>query len=80
MLGVFTTELGSRSVAAVREGLGDLGWHEGPNIHFELRYASGKLNQLEGHDKDLVFPEPGGRPYSREQIGRCSAGPPGAPA
>ena len=46
LLGLFTPELGSRSVAAVREGLGDLGWHEGQNIRFEHRYASGKRDQL----------------------------------
>jgi putative ABC transport system substrate-binding protein len=45
-LSLFTPELGSRSVAAVREGLGDLGWHEGQNMHFEHRYASGKRDQL----------------------------------
>jgi hypothetical protein len=28
-LGLFTPELASRSVAAVRDGLNDLGWHEG---------------------------------------------------
>ena len=46
MLGLFTPELGSRSVAAVRDGLGDLGWYEGQNMHFEPRYASGKREQL----------------------------------
>ena len=46
LLGLFTPELGRRSVAAVREGLGDLGWHEGQNIHFQHRYASGKRDQL----------------------------------
>jgi putative tryptophan/tyrosine transport system substrate-binding protein len=39
-------ELAVRSVAAVREGLGDAGWHEGQNIRFESRYASGKREQL----------------------------------
>ena len=46
LLGLFTRELGSRSVAAVRDGLGDLGWHDGQNMHFEHRYASGKRDQL----------------------------------
>src|SRR6266849_4124930 len=46
LLGLFTPELGGRSVAAVREGLGDLGWHEGQNMRFEHRYASGKRDQL----------------------------------
>jgi integrase len=27
-------------------------------------------HQLEGHTGELVFAEPGGRPYSREQIGK----------
>ncbi len=54
LLGLFTPELGSRSVAAVREGLGDLGWHEGQNIHFELRYASGKRDQLGALAAELV--------------------------
>jgi hypothetical protein len=46
LLGLFTPELGSRSVAAVREGLGVLGWQEGRNIRFEHRYASGRRDQL----------------------------------
>jgi len=54
LLGLFTPELGSRSVAAVREGLGDLGWHEGQNIRFEHRYASGKRDQLGALAAELV--------------------------
>ncbi|PYN83225.1 MAG: hypothetical protein DMD87_30370 [Candidatus Rokuibacteriota bacterium] len=54
LLGLFTPELGSRSVAAVREGLGELGWHEGQNIHFEHRYASGKRDQLGTLAAELV--------------------------
>jgi putative ABC transport system substrate-binding protein len=46
LLALSTPELGRRSVAAVREGLSELGWHEGQNIHFEHRYASGKRDQL----------------------------------
>ena len=32
VLGLFAPELGARSVAAVREGLDELGWREGQNI------------------------------------------------
>jgi len=54
LLGLFTPELGSRSVAALREGLGDLGWHEGENVHFEHRYASGKRERLGALATELV--------------------------
>src|SRR5262245_10910641 len=54
LLGLFTPELGSRSVAAVREGLGDLGWQEGRHIQFEQRYASGKRDQLGALAAELV--------------------------
>jgi ABC-type uncharacterized transport system substrate-binding protein len=54
LLGLFAPELGSRSVAAVREGLGELGWHEGQNMHLEQRYASGKRDQLETLAAELV--------------------------
>ena len=57
LLGLFTPELGSRSVAAVRDGLGDLGWHEGQNMHFEHRYASGKRDQLAALAAELVQPK-----------------------
>jgi ABC-type uncharacterized transport system substrate-binding protein len=54
LLGLFTPELGARSVAAVREGLGELGWHEGQNIHFVHRYASGERDQLARLAVELV--------------------------
>jgi hypothetical protein len=54
LLGLFTPELGIHSVAAVREGLHDLGWHEGQNIRFESRYASGKRDQLGALAAELV--------------------------
>ena len=45
-LGLFTPELAAPSIAAVREGLGELGWREGQNINFEQRNASGKRDRL----------------------------------
>jgi len=54
LLGLFAPELGLRSVAAVREGLADLGWHEGQNIRFEPRFASGKRDQLGALAAELV--------------------------
>jgi putative ABC transport system substrate-binding protein len=54
LLGLFTPELGARSVAAVREGLSELGWHEGQNIHFTHRYASGRRDQLAALATELV--------------------------
>ena len=54
LLGLFTPELSARSVAAVREGLGELGWHEGQNIHFTHRYASGRRDQLVALATELV--------------------------
>ena len=54
LLGLFTPELGSRSVAALREGLGELGWHEGQNMHLEHRYASGNRDQLGTLAAELV--------------------------
>ena len=54
LLGLFAPELGLHSVAAVREGLADLGWHEGQNIRFEPRFASGKRDQLGALAAELV--------------------------
>jgi putative ABC transport system substrate-binding protein len=54
LLGLFTPELGSRNVAAVREGLGDLGWHEGQSMHFGHSYASEKRDQLAALAAELV--------------------------
>ena len=54
LVGLFTPELGTRSVAAIRQGLGDLGWHEGQNTHFEHRYASGKRDRLGALAAELV--------------------------
>jgi putative tryptophan/tyrosine transport system substrate-binding protein len=54
LLGLFTPELGTRSVAAVREGLGELGWLEGQNMQLEHRYASGKRDQLGTLAAELV--------------------------
>src|SRR5262245_5491934 len=54
LLGLFAPELGLHSVAAVREGLGEVGWHEGQNIRFEPRYASGRRDQLGALAAELV--------------------------
>ena len=54
VLGLFAPELGARSVDAVREGLRELGWREGQNLHFEVRYASGKRDLLGPHAAELV--------------------------
>jgi len=54
LLGLFTPELGARSVAAVREGLGELGWYEGQNVQFVHRYASGKREQLATLAAELI--------------------------
>jgi putative ABC transport system substrate-binding protein len=45
-LGLFTPEFAAVNVAAVREGLSELGWREGQNINFEWRHASGRRDQL----------------------------------
>jgi len=54
LLGLFTPELGSRSVAALREGLAELGWREGQNVHFEQRNASGQRDRLPALAAELV--------------------------
>src|SRR5262245_51206604 len=54
LLSLFTPELGSRSVAALSEGLGDLGWREGQNMRYEHRYASGRRDQLAALATQLV--------------------------
>jgi ABC-type uncharacterized transport system substrate-binding protein len=54
VLGLFGPQLGARSVAAVREGLDELGWREGQNLHLEVRYASGNLDLLGRHAVELV--------------------------
>ena len=54
-LGLFTPEHRIRSVDAVREGLGELGWLEGQNMHLEHRYASGKRDQIGTLAAELVL-------------------------
>ena len=46
VLAFSTPELGARSIAAVREGLAELGWRDGQNIHMEVRHASGRRDLL----------------------------------
>ena len=39
---------------ALRAGLADLGWIEGSNISYELRFAEGKLDRLDAAAEELV--------------------------
>jgi putative tryptophan/tyrosine transport system substrate-binding protein len=39
---------------ALRTGLADLGWIEGSNISFELRFADGRLDRLDAAAEELV--------------------------
>src|SRR5215218_9041113 len=41
-------------LASLRQGLRDLGWIEGRNIVFELRYADGRIDHLPGLAAELV--------------------------
>src|SRR5215203_4193382 len=41
-------------LAGLRQGLRDLGWIEGRNIVFELRYADGRIDHLPGLAAELV--------------------------
>src|SRR5215218_6956872 len=46
--------LGRPLLAGLRQGLRDLGWIEGRNIVFELRYADGRIDHLPGLAAELV--------------------------
>ena len=41
-------------VAALREGVQKLGWIEGSNIRFEIRYAGGSAERMEAYAAELV--------------------------
>ena len=48
-----STEFSSR-VEIVRQGLRDLGWIEGQNIHIEYRWAEGRIDRLPALAQELV--------------------------
>ena len=41
-------------IAAIRDGLRKLGWIEGRNVRFEMRYASGSAERMQSHAAELV--------------------------
>jgi putative tryptophan/tyrosine transport system substrate-binding protein len=49
---------GQASVAAFREGLQQLGWTEGRNIHVEMRWAASDMALLQQFAKELVAMQP----------------------
>src|SRR5712691_282017 len=43
-----------RRIAALQQGLGDLGWHDDQNIHIEYRWAGGKPDLIRQYAQELV--------------------------
>ncbi len=43
-----------RRIAAFQEGLRDLGWHDGQNIHIEYRWAAGRPDLIHQYAQELV--------------------------
>jgi putative ABC transport system substrate-binding protein len=41
-------------IAAFQEGLRDLGWHDGQNIHIEYRWAAGRAELIRQYAQELV--------------------------
>jgi putative tryptophan/tyrosine transport system substrate-binding protein len=49
---------GIADVAALRQGLADLGWIEGRNVHIEIRWAGGNVECAQRFAKELVGLKP----------------------
>jgi putative ABC transport system substrate-binding protein len=49
---------GQQRVALLRQGLGELGWTEGRNIHIDYRWAGGDAAQAEANAAELVRQKP----------------------
>src|SRR5205085_8559192 len=45
-------------IAALRDGLGALGWTEGRNISIDARFAGGDFDRVRAHVADLVVSSP----------------------
>src|SRR5207249_3024297 len=43
-----------RRIAAFRQGLRDLGWQDGRNIHIEYRWAAGRPDLIRQYTQELV--------------------------
>src|SRR5262245_24127758 len=44
----------AQSIAALRQGLRELGWIEGENLHIEYRWAEGNMDHLPGFAAELA--------------------------
>jgi putative tryptophan/tyrosine transport system substrate-binding protein len=49
---------GQARLAAFRQGLQELGWVEGRNVHIEYRWAAGGIERMRPHATDLVALKP----------------------
>jgi putative ABC transport system substrate-binding protein len=43
-----------KRIGAFRQGLADLGWTEGRNVHIEYRWAAGRIDLIQKYAKELV--------------------------
>ncbi len=57
-LGLGSRESGARVHAALKEGLGALGWKEGSHVVFEERWANGRYERLQPLAKELAAKKP----------------------
>ena len=46
--------LSKERIAAFRQGLADLGWKDGQNVHIEYRWSNGKIELIRQYAKELV--------------------------
>jgi putative tryptophan/tyrosine transport system substrate-binding protein len=45
---------GQARIAAFRQGLADLGWADGRNLHLEVRWAAGDVDRIRSYAAELV--------------------------
>ena len=55
LMGVTASDPESKArIAAFRQGLADLGWKDGQNVHIEYRWSNGKIELIRQYAKELV--------------------------
>ena len=58
LMGVADEKIGRGRVAAFQQGLRELGWEEGRNVHYEVRWGAGDAARARDYAKELVALNP----------------------
>ena len=58
LMGVVDDKVGQNRVAAFQLGLRELGWEEGRNVHYEVRWGAGDAARTRDYAKELVALNP----------------------